>query len=315
MIWQYNNERREPIANYGLVNGNDCNTRSPSGWAFYGSNDGEKWKILQEKRGMYFTDYFDQIRPDVYNSKAYSLYKVVSTECNNPPLSGNEGTHFCGSAPRLQLADYYLFTKRIEAGTYCEALGDYDPALYGDSSYIDCPTYYDGYKARTCINGQFSDEVSLCQPSAPKAIVFAETSITLYQNKQITPITPRIEAAEYTVAVFPQLPAGLTLDSKTGTITGAPTTLQESKLYSIYVSNHGGKLVVDLNIEVVEAPLNWLLIVIIVVVVIIVIVVIVFAVLAAKKKKKNAPVAKKPSSKVSKKNSMPKVVKKASIKV
>ena len=316
LIWQYNNERREPIANYGLVNGNDCNTRSPSGWRFFGSNDGEKWTILQERAGQHFTAYFDQIRTDVYNSKAYSLYKVTSTECTNPALNGQEGASHCGAAQRFQLADYYLFSKRIEAGTYCEALDNYSPAIYGDSSYIDCPTYYDGWKVRTCENGKFSDEISLCTAAAPKAVVFAETSITLYQNKQITPITPRIEAAEYTVAVFPQLPAGLTLDTKTGTISGAPTTLQEMKLYSIYVSNHGGKLVVDLNIAVVEAPVNWVLIVIIAVVVIILIVIIVFVVIAVKKKKsKNAPVVKKPSSKVSKKNSMPKVVKKASIKV
>ena len=52
LIWSWNNDRREPIGRYGLVSGNDCNNRHPSGWTLYGSNDGENWTILQSKSGQ-----------------------------------------------------------------------------------------------------------------------------------------------------------------------------------------------------------------------------------------------------------------------
>ncbi|CBK21360.2 uncharacterized protein [Blastocystis hominis] len=46
LIWSWSNDRREPIGRYGLVSGNDCNNRHPSGWTLYGSNDGESWTVL-----------------------------------------------------------------------------------------------------------------------------------------------------------------------------------------------------------------------------------------------------------------------------
>ena len=74
LIWSWSNDRREPIGRYGLVSGNDCNNRHPSGWTLYGSNDlvsgndcnnrhpsgwtlygsndGENWTILQSKSGQ-----------------------------------------------------------------------------------------------------------------------------------------------------------------------------------------------------------------------------------------------------------------------
>lgn len=44
--YTYNNDRREPLTNYGLVSGGSCLEYTPSGWEVAGSNDGENWQLL-----------------------------------------------------------------------------------------------------------------------------------------------------------------------------------------------------------------------------------------------------------------------------
>ena len=313
LFWEYNNDRRESIANYGLVNGNDCNIRSPSGWKLYGSNDGEEWKTLQEKSEQYFTTFFDQIRHDFYNSGSYNMYKLEVTQCNNPALSETmDGPDRCKER-RLQLADWYLFSKYISAESYCQAVDGYEPALNGDHSYTPCTGFYEGFKKRLCENGVFGEEISECRVAAPAGISYPQTEITIYQNKVMDPITPQIIAAEFTVTVFPALPVGLSLDKTTGTISGTPTTIQEARKYAIHVKNDAGSKDTSIMITIVEPPTNWLLIIIIAVVVVIVIVVIVVLIMSKKKDDK-----KKPAMKAGKKGTAaPKAVAKpkASVKV
>ena len=77
-------------------------------------------------------------------------------------------------------------------------------------------------------------------------------------------IVPTILGVEVTVTSFPTLPAGLTLVPSTGAITGKPTTVQESRKYTISVANEGGTITTTINIMVLEAPVNYVLVVLIV---------------------------------------------------
>ena len=113
------------------------------------------------------------------------------------------------------------------------------------------------------------------------------------------PITPQVVAAEYKVTVFPALPAGLSLDEKTGTISGTPTTLQEAKKYTFYVANEAGKKDTPVFIAVVEVPTNWRLIGILIAVVVIIIIVVIVVIVVVSKKKKST--GKKPTMKSTKK--------------
>ena len=93
-----------------------------------------------------------------------------------------------------------------------------------------------------------------------------------------------------TVSTLPSLPAGLSIDAKTGTISGTPQEEAAKRMYTISVKNASMKVAYTiLAITVDKAAVNWLLIVIIVVVVVIVIgVVIAVIVMASSKSKKGS---------------------------
>ena len=200
LTWSYNNDRREPITNYGLVSANDCNTRHPSGWTLHGSNDGMNWILLHTAVNVIFTEYFQQKRFDFYNEYAYNMYKVTTTECKNTEISS---TTMCGSG-MIQLADYYLFGKRVVPD--CERLGDFPPAMIGDYSYASCPELYSGTRLRICTASGFLNETNLCIPEAPKGIQYTETDMVLTQGTAMTPVTPSVICKDITVSAFPTLP-------------------------------------------------------------------------------------------------------------
>ena len=291
--WRYANDRREPITNYALVNANDCNVRSPSGWSFMGSNDGAEWTTLQRKESQFYSSYFEQKRYDVYNPKAYNMYKVVVNECNNPALSGTDGSA-CG-ATSFQLADFYMFTKRMNTG-YCKPDGEYAGALEGDSSYKNCPQLYDGIKYRLCANGTFAPEVNACSPKAPAGMSYPQEIYNLVMKKDVGAITPQVVAAAFTASIFPNLPAGLSLNPETAVISGAPTVESEMKKYTVTVKNVAGSIYTTLSISVEKAPINWVLIGILIAVVVIVIVVIIVVIATSNKKKVSSSKKKVPKT-------------------
>ena len=51
-------------------------------------------------------------------------------------------------------------------------------------------------------------------------------------------------------SVSPSLPAGLSLDSSTGAISGTPTAITSSASYTITASNTGGSTTASITIEV-----------------------------------------------------------------
>ena len=302
LIWSWSNDRREPIGRYGLVSGNDCNNRHPSGWTLYGSNDGENWTILQSKAGQMFTSYFEQKLYNMFNVNPYNKYRLVATECSNTDSMNCDNW---GKTKRFQLADFYLFTKLIASNEYCRPEGDFEGAMNGDIAYAECPNLYEGTRSRYCNNGTFAEEVTACYPSIPQGIDYGATTLELTQNKEVN-IVPTILGVEVTVTSFPTLPAGLTLVPSTGAITGKPTTVQDSRKYTISVKNEGGTITTTINILVLEAPVNYVLIVLIVVVVIIVIVAIVVLIVLLSKKKKSGAKKSMPKSAKSAKAPAPK---------
>ena len=292
LTWAYNNDRREPITNYGLVSANDCNTRHPSGWTLHGSNDGTNWILLHTATNVVFTEYYQQKRFDFYNQYAYNQYKVTTTECQNEAL---EVSSSCGSG-MIQLADYYLFAKRVVPD--CNRLDDFPPAMIGDYSYASCPEQYSGVRFRICTADGFLEETNQCVPESPKGIQYTESNLVLTQGVQMTPLTPTIIGKEVTVTIFPILPSGLQIDQTTGTISGTPNEVQEQRKYTISVKNKGGSTSTTMTITVEEKPTNWMLIIVLVVVAIVVIVVGIVGIVALSKKKK--PTKKMPSTKSSK---------------
>ena len=289
--WEFDHNRREPVSSYALVSGASCNVLTPSGWLLLGSDDGEQWRLLQQRRGVVFDAYRQQKRFDVFNTRPFSMYRLEVTECANAALPGpRDGAAFCG-AGKLQLTDFFLFARRIEAG-FCAADGDFQPAMEGDYAYARCPAYYQGYRFRLCRNGTFGEETDTCSPKAPIGILFDSSAVELVERKSMTPLRPRVIGVDYAVMVQPDLPRGLTLDRSTGVISGTPSQRQESRSYTITVTNVGGSETTVLEISIVASPVNYVLLFLFGVDAILVVFIFVLLVRISKKKQQKHTAAK-----------------------
>ena len=308
--WTYNNDRREICNNYGVVSANDCNVRHPSGWKLLASNDGSNWDELDSQTNQFFTEFKQQKRYDVSNVRAYNKYRILFNEFNNPSLP-NDAT-WCRNTD-FQFADFSLFAKRIPA--VCPAKDGYEAAVSGHSSSKPCEEEYTGVITRYCnTDGEWEDEVRACIVGPPKSIKYDVKELNLKAKKAMDPITPTIVGLDVTVSTLPTLPSGLSIDTKTGTISGTPKEEMETKMYTISVINDSGKVVyTTLSITIEKAAVNWLLIIIIVVVVVVVIGVVIAVIITASKSKQGS----KSLPKGSKSKPMPKnaVQPKAAVKV
>ena len=86
-------------------------------------------------------------------------------------------------------------------------------------------------------------------------ISYTTTSFTYTKGTTISPVTPTNGGgAVITWEVHPSLPNGLVLDSSTGEITGTPTTVSASAVYTVYANNSGGSDTAVLTIEVIDVP-------------------------------------------------------------
>ena len=86
---------------------------------------------------------------------------------------------------------------------------------------------------------------------APTSLVYAASSVTYIAGTAITPNTPTAAGGVIdSYAVSPSLPAGLSLDTKTGIISGTPTTVTAAASYTVTATNATGSTTASLSITV-----------------------------------------------------------------
>jgi hypothetical protein len=91
----------------------------------------------------------------------------------------------------------------------------------------------------------------------PSNLTYSANPATYGTGTQITPNTPSSgggAVTSYTVA--PALPAGLSLNTSTGVITGTPSTVTATANYVVTASNSAGSTTATLSITVMAAPAN-----------------------------------------------------------
>ena len=147
-------------------------------------------------------------------------------------------------------SDSVIFDMMIEPMSMdCAADGEWPAAKDGEYSEVTCPQYYDGKKLRLCAQGILGPVEDNCVLIAPTATL-EQVEYEFTRGKMITPITPVIVGALYTIAVEPVLPAGLEMDMETGAITGVPEVVQEAVEYTMTVSNESGMATLTFMITV-----------------------------------------------------------------
>lgn len=91
--------------------------------------------------------------------------------------------------------------------------------------------------------------------AAPSGLSYSSSSSTpvFAVSKPITALTPTVTGTVTSYSVSPALPAGLTLNSTTGVISGTPTAGIAATTYTVTASNSGGSTSTTISFSVIDA--------------------------------------------------------------
>ena len=93
-------------------------------------------------------------------------------------------------------------------------------------------------------------------PPAPSGCSYSPGNATYTRGQAIAPNTGSCAGGGPVVswAVSPSLPAGLSLNTSTGVISGTPTAVSPSASYTVTATNSGGSATASLSITVNDVP-------------------------------------------------------------
>lgn len=94
---------------------------------------------------------------------------------------------------------------------------------------------------------------STSQATPPAKVVYPQTTITAAVGQAITADTPTVTGTVTSYAVSPALPAGLSLNTSTGAISGTPTAVAAQATYTITASNSAGSTSATIQVTVSSA--------------------------------------------------------------
>ncbi|KAK8809860.1 hypothetical protein WA158_000803 [Blastocystis sp. Blastoise] len=243
--WTYNNNQVKYIDSYSVTNANDCNVRHPSGWVLEGSNDnGSTWTLVHTAENQVFTAYKQTKSFDFIPTQPYNCYRVTSTECANPAISGDPSG--CSNSD-MQLSEISFSLKRLDG--LCSASNGYSATANGEYAYKSCNDGTDNKKKTLCTDGIFgAEDTSLC--AAVPTFTYPNSLYTFTINTAITPLVATLtDITGYTCTSSPSLPTGLVLDTTTCGISGTPSVPQDSIQYTITATS--GSISVSTSLSIV----------------------------------------------------------------
>ena len=147
----------------------------------------------------------------------------------------------------------YIFQYCRAGEGSCPAIGDYPAVGEGQISPSECEYGFRGYSYRECTNGQLGEvKTDKCIYKVPAKMSYDADRYTLVMNTQVNIQPPSYLnlITKFYMAENTFLPDGLTLDEKTGAITGIPTSEMGLKTYTIYGENPSGVAFTTINVSV-----------------------------------------------------------------
>ena len=136
----------------------------------------------------------------------------------------------------------------------CPGADNYPSVGEGEISTVSCRYGYSGFSYRICsggVLGEIQDE--FCVQNKIENLAYINVgSFVLFKGRSSYIPGPAYDnlVDEFYLATDASLPAGLTLDEKTGKITGTPTKVSEEGTYTIYAKNEVSVVQTTIRIEV-----------------------------------------------------------------
>jgi len=126
-------------------------------------------------------------------------------------------------------------------------------AISGTPTAVSAQTSYT--VTATNVTGSTMATVQITvNPAAPTNLVYPQTTITAVEGQAITTDTPTVTGTVGSYSVSPALPAGLSLNTSTGAISGTPTAVTAQANYIVTATNITGSTMATVQITVNIAP-------------------------------------------------------------
>ncbi|CBK20150.2 uncharacterized protein [Blastocystis hominis] len=135
----------------------------------------------------------------------------------------------------------------------CPGIDEYPAVGEGEISPAGCEMYYSGYSYRVCTNGQLGEiQMDKCKQKLPKNLAYSYYMFTFVVGTNVKTEPPTYDniIERFYLGEGQELPVGLTLDEKTGVISGIPTEAKIMLGYTIYGENQSGVTSITINIGV-----------------------------------------------------------------
>ena len=139
------------------------------------------------------------------------------------------------------------------SGNVCPGIDNYPPVGEGQISPSACPDGYRGYAYRTCANGQLGDvKMDMCRMKVPENARYPRSRYQFVMNTKSQTGVPSYKniVTRWYMDEGSLLPEGLTLNEKTGEITGIPTDTSDIFTFTVYAENDSGATSTTISISV-----------------------------------------------------------------
>ena len=169
-----------------------------------------------------------------YSPSSFTLTKNTAMTTVTPTVSGGPVTSWSVS-PSLPLG--------LSLDSSTGAISGTPTAITSSATYTVTATNSGGSTT--------ADVTIVVNDVAPSSLTYSPNSFTLTKDTAMTTVTPTNSGGTVTsYSVSPSLPAGLSLDTSTGAISGTPTAVTSSATYTVTATNTGGSTTADVTIEV-----------------------------------------------------------------
>ena len=127
-------------------------------------------------------------------------------------------------------------------------------AISGTPTAISSSTVYTVTASNT--GGSATETVTIqVNDVAPSSVAYSPSFLTLTKGSAMTAATPTSSGGTVVSwSITPTLPAGLSFDTSTGTISGTPTSVSSASTYTVTATNTGGSATTTVTVLVNDAP-------------------------------------------------------------